>query len=141
MAADDAKQALLRKVSLFAGLGGRDLDEVARLADMVDLPAGTVLMRQGANGNEMFVISSGSVRVDRDGSELARLGAGDVFGEIALLSEGPRTATVTTLEPTTVFVLAHREFHTLMESSPAVRQCVYDALASRIRTLEEHRAH
>jgi CRP-like cAMP-binding protein len=141
MAADDAKQGLLRSVSLFAGLGQRELEEVERLADTVDLPAGTVLMRQGASGHEMFVIASGSVRVDQDGRELAQLGPGDVVGEIALLSEGPRTATVTTLEPTTVFVLAHREFHTLMDSSPTIRQCVFDALAGRIRAHEKQVAH
>jgi CRP-like cAMP-binding protein len=141
MAATDTKRQMLRAVPLFATLRQSELEKIERLADTVDLPEGRVLMRQGQTGNEMFVIASGSVAVERDGREVARLGAGDVVGEIALLSEGPRTATVTTSEPTTVIVLGHREFHTVMEDSPEVRRCVFDTLASRIRTLDVDRAH
>ena len=56
---------------------------------------------------------------------------------MSLLSEGPRLATVTTLEPTTVFVLGHREFHTLLADSAELRQCIFDNLAKRIRMLDE----
>jgi CRP-like cAMP-binding protein len=137
----DPKTDLLRSVSLFATLGKRELEAVGQLADTVDVKGGHVLMRQGDTGREMFVIATGSVAVERNGREIARLGPGDVVGEIALLSEGPRTATVTTLEPSTVFVLAHREFHSLMEQSAEVRRCVFDELARRIRNLDADRAH
>ena len=141
MAATDTKREMLRGVSLFGTLSDRELAAVERLADTVDVPAGHVLMRQGASGGEMFVIASGGVVVDRNGSELATLGPGSVVGEMALLSEGPRTATVTTTEPSTLFVLAHREFHSLMDTSAEVRDCVLTAVAHRIRELEEDRAH
>lgn len=141
MAAVDTKLEMLRGVPLFAAMRQRDLEAVERLVDTVDLPAGQTLMRQGATGNEMFVIASGSVSVDRNGNEVATLGPGDVVGEMSLLSEGPRLATVTTLEPTTVFVLGHREFHTLLEDSAELRQCIFDSLAKRVRILDADGAH
>ena len=141
MAAVDTKLEMLRGVPLFAAMKQRDLEAVERLADTVDLPAGQTLMRQGATGNEMFVIASGSVSVDRNGNEVATLGPGEVVGEMALLSEGPRLATVTTLEPTTVFVLGHREFHTLLEDSSELRQCIFDSLAKRIRVIDADAPH
>ena len=140
MAATDSKLEMLRKVSLFHAMRPKELEAVAQLADTVDVPAGHVLMRQDASGGEMFVIASGRVRVERNGRELAELGPGQVVGEMALLSEAPRVATVTTTEPTTMFVLAHREFHSLMDQSPEVRQCVFDAVARRIQMLEEQPA-
>jgi CRP/FNR family transcriptional regulator, cyclic AMP receptor protein len=141
MAAIDTKRDMLRAVSLFETLSDRELAAVERLADTVDVPAGYVLMRQGASGGEMFVIATGGVVVDRNGSEVATLGPGSVVGEMALLSEGPRTATVTTTEPSTLFVIAHREFHSLMEASAEVRDCVFKAVAHRIREVEEDHAH
>lgn len=141
MGTGDVKLDLLRTVSLFADLGRKDLESVGRLADTVDVPAGKVLMREGQSGAEMFVIASGAVIVERDGKEVARLGQGDVVGEGALLSEGPRTATVTTTEPSTLFVLGHREFHTLLADSAEVRRCVFDEVARRLRTVETDRAH
>ena len=141
MAATDTKREMLRAVSLFGTLSKRELAAVEQLADTVDLPAGHVLMRQGASGGEMFVIASGGVVVDRNGREVATLGPGSVVGEMALLSEGPRTATVTTTEPSTLFVLAHREFHSLMDVSAEVRNCVLNAVAHRIRELEADHAH
>ena len=141
MAATDTKRDLLRAVSLFETLSDREIAAVEQLADTVDVPAGHVLMRQGASGGEMFIIASGGVVVDRNGSEVATLGPGSVVGEMALLSEGPRTATVTTTEPSTLFVLAHREFHSLMDASAEVRDCVLKAVAHRIREVEADHAH
>ena len=137
MAPADAKLDMLKAVPLFAAMRRKDLQAVERLADTVDLPAGKTLMRQGDNGNEMYVIASGSVGVVRNGKEVARLGPGETVGEMALLSEGPRLATVTTLEPSTVFVIGHREFHTLLADSTELRQCIFDSLAGRMRNLDE----
>ena len=141
MAATDSKLQMLRGVSLFETMSDKDLAAVGQLADTVDVPAGHTLMRQGASGGEMFVIASGGVLVEHDGHEIARLGPGDVVGEMALLSEGPRNSTVTANEPTTLFVLGHREFHSLMDQSSDVRRCVFDAVAKRIAMLEEMGAH
>ena len=137
MAGADTKREMLQAVSLFASMRPKELDSVERLADTLDVDAGRILMKQGDHGNEMYVIASGSVRVERNGKEIATLGPGQAVGEMSLLSEGPRLATVTTLEPTTAFVLGHREFHTLLADSAELRQCILDNLARRIRMLDE----
>jgi len=137
MAQADTKLKMLKAVPLFASMRSKDLEAVERLADTVDLAEGRELMRQGERGDEMYVIASGSVRVERNGQEIATLGPGQAFGEMSLLSEGPRLATVTTLEPTTAFVIGHLEFHTLLDDSAELRQCILDNLARRIRMLDE----
>ena len=105
------------------------------------MPAGKVLMREGDAGREFFVLVTGTVVIDRGGTRVRTLESGDFFGEIALLAEGPRTATATTEGPATLLVLGHREFHSLMDKYPAIRTCVLDALAKRIRNLEPEAAH
>ena len=135
--AADTKLEMLRAVPLFAAMRRKDLESLERLADTIELPAGKTLMREGDHGSEMFVIASGSVEVDRGGLRVAKLGPGEVVGEMALLSEGPRIATVTTVEPTTVIAIQHREFHTLMDDSAELRTCILDNLAKRVRTLDE----
>ncbi len=138
--AGDPKLDMLRSVSLFAGLRQRDLEQVARLADEIDVPGGRVLMREGDRGAEMFVIVSGEAKVERNGQEVARSGPGTVLGEIALLSESRWNATVTTTEPSRLLVLAHREFHSLLADVPAVRTCVMDELARRLSRLQPDQA-
>ena len=139
--AGDPKLDLLRSVSLFRGLPGAELKQLLQLTDTLDLPAGRVLMREGDSGREAFVIASGSVSIEKQGTEVARAGAGEIVGEMAILSEGPRNATVTTLEPTTALVIGHREFHSLLDSSKELRRCVFDAVAGRIRDHEAARPH
>jgi len=138
--AADGKIEALRSVSLFSDLRQRDLEQVAQLADEVDLPAGHVLMREGETGSQMFVMSTGEALVERGGREIARLGPGSVLGEVALVAEGPRMATATLTKPAHLFVLAHREFHSLMHDIPEVRDCVLQGVARRIRELEPDRA-
>jgi CRP/FNR family cyclic AMP-dependent transcriptional regulator len=139
--ARDEKLDLLSRIPLFSGLDQRRLQRVGMLADEVDVPAGKRLMRQGESGSEMMVIISGSVAVERDGQRLNTLGAGDFFGEIALLDGGPRTATVTAEEPSRLLVVTHREFHSLLDEFPEVAGQVLTALAHRIRRLEPDVPH
>jgi CRP-like cAMP-binding protein len=139
--AGDAKIEALRSVRLFSDLRQRDLEQVAQLADEVDLPAGHVLMREGETGSQMFIIVSGEARIDRGGRQIAVLGPGGHLGEMALVAEGPRMATATLTQPAHLFVLAHREFHSLMEDVPSVRDCVLTEVARRLRELEPDKAH
>jgi CRP-like cAMP-binding protein len=137
----DEKLELLKRVPLLAGLGRREIEEVGRLAEEIDVPAGHVLMREGDTGREFFVLVSGAVGIERDGERIRTMEEGDFFGEIALLAEGPRTATATTEAESKLLVLGHREFHSLMDRFPAIRTCVLEALARRIRVLEPEAAH
>lgn len=137
----DQKLELLKRVPLLSGLGKRDIEEVGRLAEEIDLPGGHVLMREGASGNEFFVIVDGTVRIERGGATIRSLGPGDFLGEIALVDDGPRTATATTESPAKLLVVGHREFHSLMDQFPTIQTCVLQALAQRVRHLDADAAH
>lgn len=134
--ARDEKLDLLHSVPLFAGLDRRHLERLGMLTEEVDVPAGKVLIRQGENGDDLMLIVSGEVGVERDGARLNQLGPGDFFGEIALLAGGPRTATVTAEAPTRLLVINHRDFHAVMEEFPEVAVEVLLTLARRVRSLE-----
>ena len=104
----DEKLELLKRVPLLSGLGKRDIVEVGRLAEEIDLGADHVLMREGGSGSEFFVIIDGTVRIERGGVKIRSLGPGDFLGEIALVDDGPRTATATTESPAKLLVVGHR---------------------------------
>ena len=95
----------LRKVSLFSSLDRKELETLARLVKERRYPAGTTIVRSGETGHGLYVIMDGAVSVRKDGKTVARLGSGDFFGEIALLRDVPRTATVTALEETRLYSL------------------------------------
>ncbi|MGH2382757.1 MAG: Crp/Fnr family transcriptional regulator [Candidatus Limnocylindria bacterium] len=139
--ARDEKIDLLRTVPLFHGLRDRELERISALADIIDLPADRRLMSQGERGAEMFVLVSGTARVERDGEVLADRVAGEVLGEIALLDGGPRTATVTLTEASRLLVLARREFQALLEEFPEVRLHVLETVAHRLRSLDHEAVH
>jgi CRP-like cAMP-binding protein len=136
MASNDSKADLIASVPLFQGLSRAELAEVAKLMDEVDLPAGSVLMRQGDTGRQMFVVASGRVAVERNGKKINELGPGGAAGEMALIAEAPRNATVTTTEPSRLLVADHRGFHSLMDVSPTIRLRIFEGLANKIRSLD-----
>ena len=137
----DEKLEKLQRVPLFAGLGRRELERLGTLTDEVDLPAGRVLMRQGERGEELFVLMSGAARVERDEREMVTMHANDFFGEIALIDGGPRTATVTLIEDSTLLVVGRRQFQQLLDEFPDTRLQVLEALAHRVRSSETATAH
>jgi protein phosphatase len=134
--ARDEKLDLLHRIPLFSGFDRRRLERLGMLADEVDVPAGKVLMRQGETGTDMMVLVRGNVSVERDGQRINTLGPGDFFGEIALVDGGPRTATVSAEEASTLLVITHRDFHSMMDEFPEVAGQVMNALANRVRTLD-----
>ncbi|MDQ1323232.1 MAG: family transcriptional regulator, cyclic receptor protein [Chloroflexota bacterium] len=130
------KTKMLAHVPLFAHLDKRALAQLATMVDEVDVDAGTVLMTEGRSGREFFVIVEGTVDVTRGGRHLRSLATGDFLGEIALLDDGPRTATATATSPCHLLVLTHREFDTLIADHADVRAAVMQALAERVRGLD-----
>jgi CRP-like cAMP-binding protein len=128
----DAKVELIRHVPLFARLSKKGLQEVASIADEIDFPAGKVLTAQGARGREFIVILEGAADVEQDGRLLNTLGKGDFFGEIALVTKQPRTATVTSTAPLRALVITDRDFLALLKRSPEVGQGIVEALAERL---------
>jgi len=123
----------LRKVPLFSGLSGRDLDLVARQTDVVKAHEGKVLTRQGALGEEFLLIVDGSARVERDGKPIARLETGDFFGEMSLIDGKPRSATVIAEAPITLLVVDARSFRSLLDGVPGLRRKITVALCERLR--------
>ena len=117
---------------LFAQCSKRDLQEIAKIADEVDFPEGKELIREGDRGREFFVIVEGSVTVTKRGRKLKTLGAGDFFGEVALVSDIPRIATVKTASPVRALVVTDRAFRSLLERSGHIQLKVLDALGRRV---------
>jgi CRP-like cAMP-binding protein len=128
----DTKVDALRRVTLFQGLSRRQLVQLARVSEDLEVPAGEVLCKEGQLGREFFVIIDGEVEVTKDGKQLAVRRGGEFFGEIALLEHIPRTATVTARTPLRFFVLTRRDFQQLLRDNPGVELKILRALARRL---------
>ncbi len=138
--ADDSL-AHLRNLPLFSGCSEQELSEIDALSDEVHVPAGRTLIRQGDIGREFIVVHSGEVTVTRDGEEIARLGPGSYFGELALLASTVRNATVTAATDLEVSVIDRRGFQTLLEDSPGLTRTLLMSTARRLGELDaENRA-
>ena len=131
-AGKSTKVDLIKKVPLFSKLSGAALREVASVADEMDLPEGKTLTREGERGREFFVLLEGSADVRQKGARIRTLGTGDFFGEIALVTKLPRTATVTTTSPARALVITDRDFSALLRRSPQIGQGVLEALGERL---------
>ena len=123
---------LIRKVPLFARCSRAELKEIALLADEIDLHEGKEMTREGAPGREFFVLLEGTADVKKNRRRVNTLGPGDFFGEIALVSRSPRTATVTATTPLRALVITDRSFRRLLEESPEIQLKVLEALAERL---------
>jgi CRP/FNR family cyclic AMP-dependent transcriptional regulator len=132
----NAKLDLLRGIPLFEHCSKKDLQRISRIADVLDLRAGKVLITEGARGREFFAIVEGEVEVRRKGRKVGTLGPGSFVGEMALLSRIPRTATVTALTPLDVLVITDRAFVDLLDKMPDLWLKVARALADRVEVDE-----
>jgi len=128
----DRKIELLTRVPLLARCSKSELARIAALADVVDFRQGDTLMTEGKPGMEAFVVVDGSARVTRAGRKLADLGPGDWVGEIALLSNVPRTATVVATSPLQTLVLTRRGLSDLMHDVPSIGTKVLAAVGERL---------
>jgi CRP/FNR family transcriptional regulator, cyclic AMP receptor protein len=127
----------LSKVPLFAGLSKKDLKHISSLATRLDLPAGKELTHQGATGNEFLIVLEGEVDVLIDGKTVATRGAGDYFGEISLLDDRPRVATVVAKTPVSVEVIGRREFKALINDQPDIAHQLLATMAQRLEGVSD----
>jgi CRP/FNR family transcriptional regulator, cyclic AMP receptor protein len=132
-----AKVDLLRNVRLFAGLSQRQLEQVARLAEEVDVAPGARLTAAGDIGHELFVIVDGHAAVTTASSRTVRLRPGDFFGEMSLVDGGPRSATVVASTPMKLLVIGHREFWSLLNEAPQLTAKIMRTLSERLRKSED----
>ena len=131
--------SVLEKVPLFEGLSRRDLEHVAKLVRGRSLKAGELLFREGDPGDKFYILQSGSIEIlkEKAGAEADRLAvkkAGDAFGEMALLTEAPRSATVRALEPTNLLVVSREQFEQLLGGDTLALR-VMRSLAKSLRAL------
>lgn len=133
----DTKVEALKRAPLFEGLSRKELVALARVTEDLEIPEGGVLCREGDIGQEFFVIVDGEIDITRKGRRLAKRGGGDFVGEIALVEETPRVATVTAKTPLRVFVLTRRDFRHMIDENPSVERKVMRALARRVMELSK----
>jgi CRP/FNR family cyclic AMP-dependent transcriptional regulator len=130
-----SKVAAIARVPLFSRCSKRQLEQIAQLADEIDLPAGRALTKEGARGREFFVLLEGTAEVLRNGRPIASLRGGDFLGEVALVADVPRTATVKTTTDVRLLVVPTREFRRLLETSPEIQGKILQAVAERLAAL------
>jgi len=129
--------AMLANRPLFAGLSRRELESVAALGVTLEIAANQVLTKEGAVGEEAFLIVSGNAHCTvGDQVEVADLGPGELFGEMSLLDGDRRSATVIADTDMTVTVFERREFIRLVETSPDVAMKLLAAMAARLRSVD-----
>jgi CRP-like cAMP-binding protein len=118
----------LGSLSLFAGLAPAALQQLASWFDLEERSAGAALTRQGASGYAFFVLKEGTATVIQGDEEIRQLGPGDFFGELSIVGDGRRTATVKATSPVTVWSMFGTQFRRLEQQFPEV--------AKRIRTVD-----
>ena len=124
-------EAHLTEVPFFSSLSKREIQEIARATDEIDVKQGEVLAREGDVGQEFFVIIDGSAEVVRGSERIAELGKGDFFGEMALVGDEPRMATVSATAPMRVAVMSRSAFRGFDRMMPAVHARIVEAIEAR----------
>jgi CRP/FNR family cyclic AMP-dependent transcriptional regulator len=132
----DDKIDRLEDVGLLAGCSRRQLRAIARISEVIEVPAATVLARSGASGEEFFLILDGSARVEVSPRKRSRLEPGQYFGEMSLLDGGPRSASVIAETPLRLLVIKRRDFTTLLKEAPELTQSLLATLSQRLRQAE-----
>jgi CRP/FNR family cyclic AMP-dependent transcriptional regulator len=132
VARSDSFVETLATVPLFSACSKKELQMVAKSAERLEVPAGKVVVTEGAAGTEFFVIIDGRARVERHGRQVASLGAGAFFGDLALLDRAPRNASVIADSELSVARIGQRAFDTLLEY-PGFSKKLLAGLARRLR--------
>lgn len=126
------KIEFLKKVPLFAGMSKKDLTAVARVAEEIDVSSGEVILFQDDSAPAAYVLVTANALVRRNNRKVAELGPGAVVGELALLSDAPRTATVVATTDGTILEIHRRHFLGLLGDSPALARRLLSQLADRL---------
>jgi CRP/FNR family transcriptional regulator, cyclic AMP receptor protein len=127
------KTILLKSVSLFQDIPAEKLARVAAIAEERNVPAGTLILREGDVGESLYVVVSGSVRIHSEDRELTVFHRGDCLGEMALLDSAPRSASATALEETVLLEIDQINFYQVMETYPEIMKEVVRLLTRRLR--------
>ncbi len=123
---------LLKKIPFFSELSQEDLDKISSTVRMEYFPEGHVIFREGEAGEVMYILKRGTVQVLRDNTMIAELHDNDFFGEMALVSDAPRNATVKTVTDAEVLTLSKEDFKHLLENSPHLASLVSYEVIKRV---------
>ena len=129
---------VLRQVPLFAELGDRELERLAGHFKERTFPEGSAVTMEGGTGTGFFIVVEGNATVSVSGEERATLGPGDSFGEIALIDEGTRSATITAATDLRCYGLTAWEFRPFVEEHPQVAWPLLKQMARRLREAQAH---
>ena len=134
--ADEAPVELLQRVPLFEDFEGGDLQRLSRSFKQRVFDAGSTVADEGRTGAGFFVIETGEATVSVRGTERGKLGPGDYFGEIALIDDGARSATVTADSELRCYGLTSWEFRPLVEGNASIAWKLLETMAKRLRAAQ-----
>ena len=132
-----SKMDRLRTIWMFSECSKRELSLLERACDEASAPAGSVICEEGRSGRELYLIVEGEAKVEKGGNEVARLGPGSHFGELSLLDQQPRSASVIALTPMKLIVLPAREFSSVLEEIPSMAIRLLETMSLRLREADE----
>jgi len=131
--ARSTKADQLRQVQMFSACTDRELAQIARACDEMAVESEKIVVEEGAAGEDFFLVVTGEADVIRHGRAVARVGPGQYFGELSLLDDSPRNATVQARTPMTLMRLGRREFSAVLDSWPGVAHKLLQTMARRLR--------
>jgi len=135
------KRSWLEKVPLFKGCPPEVLDRLAASTAQIEFADGQAIVQQGQVGNGLYVIVSGGARIVQGSDELARMGAGDFFGELSVIDQKPRTASAYAAGPTACLALASWDLLSMLERDPRLSLNLLRELAGRLRLADLQLRH
>lgn len=122
----------IARIPIFSTCSKKELKEISRLLSSLVVKAGDKLTEQGQRGNEFMIIETGTATVLRDGKEIGQLGPADFFGELAMLAEAPRTATVVANDDMVVWTVSRQEFSSMLRQNPSTAMSVLTSAVKRL---------
>jgi CRP-like cAMP-binding protein len=129
----DRKLEHLANVRMFTSLSKKELNLVAKAADVVAVKSGTEIVTEGTPGHDFYLILAGDALVRRNGRRVTTLGPGSYFGELALLDRGPRSATIIADTDVELAIIGQREFLAILDRVPALGHKLLVSMAARLR--------
>lgn len=130
----------LASVPLLAGIEGRVRRRLAEIGKRRTYAADETIVREGSTGTALYIVLKGRARVEREGEAIGQLSTGDFFGELALIEEHPRSATIVATEETDCLLFPAWEFTALLEEHPEIAVPIMRALIARLHRREHHTA-